>query len=152
MPVILTTTEGEKIIGELSEEKLGNIIFACIQRNGPETRRLIAPGIIKEVEHISEDQFKFARDGRPSINSIQRASATVCAITLDRIISKERTSEVAIARWLGMCVARSLDYTYSEIGREYERNHESVIYAVQQPKPKGFDGKLKAVRASLGLA
>jgi chromosomal replication initiator protein len=65
-----------------------------------------------------------------TIETIQRATAEAYGLSRDRLLARDRSAKVALARQVAMFLARELtDETLPEIGRGFGRNHATVIHA-----------------------
>ena len=65
-----------------------------------------------------------------TLESIQDAAAETYGVSRDRLLARDRTPQVAIARQVAMYLARELtDETLPAIGRSFARNHATVIHA-----------------------
>ena len=69
----------------------------------------------------------------PTIVSIQRATAEHFGISLDRLICRRRNAELVRPRWIAIWIARKLTaHSIPAIGREFKRDHTTIMYALQQ--------------------
>lgn len=60
------------------------------------------------------------------------AAAAALGIEADRILGRDRSAQVALARQLAMvCAHRGGEHTLSEIGRVFGRSHTTVMYALR---------------------
>lgn len=60
---------------------------------------------------------------------------TTTGISVMRMKGKQRTKKVVEARRIFACMAHSLDYSYSEIGRFLNKHHSSVMDMVDMGPP-----------------
>ena len=68
----------------------------------------------------------------PKIKEIQCAVAKWCHITVERLVSIERVKLTTNYRLIAMFLSRKLtSKSYAVIGRQFERNHTTVINAAQ---------------------
>jgi chromosomal replication initiator protein len=65
-----------------------------------------------------------------TIETIQAATAEAYGLSRERMLARDRSPKVALARQVAMFLARELtDETLPEIGRGFARNHATVIHA-----------------------
>jgi chromosomal replication initiator protein len=65
-----------------------------------------------------------------TLESIQNAAAEAYGLSRDRLLARDRSPKVAIARQVAMYLARELtDQSVQEIGRGFRRNHATVVHA-----------------------
>jgi chromosomal replication initiator protein len=92
----------------------------------------------------------------PSIAAIQDATCSVLGITRQDMLSPRRTPAVARARQLAMYVAREqTGASLTEIAREFDRDHTTVVHALRTVASKLEPGSdlaenLSRVRTTLG--
>jgi chromosomal replication initiator protein len=68
--------------------------------------------------------------GAATLESIQTATAEAYGLSRDRLLARDRSPNVALARQVAMYLARELtDASLPEIGRRFARNHTTVIHA-----------------------
>src|SRR5207244_1610853 len=68
--------------------------------------------------------------GAATLESIQAATAEAYGISRDRLLARDRSPHVALARQVAMYLARELtNATLPAIGRGFARNHATVIHA-----------------------
>jgi chromosomal replication initiation ATPase DnaA len=88
---------------------------------------------------------------------IIRICADKNGLTVDTILSPQRTQKVAEARQQAMwLVARETSMSLAEIGRIFDRDHTTVIYAIQRENERTgenvrSDQKLVRKMARAGL-
>jgi chromosomal replication initiator protein len=92
----------------------------------------------------------------PSVAAIQDAVSSVLAVPRADLLSAKRTPAVARARHLAMFLARELTpLSLSQIAREFDRDHSTVIHAIRAVGDRNEPGSATAgdihsVRAVLG--
>jgi chromosomal replication initiator protein len=92
----------------------------------------------------------------PSVAAIQEAVSSVLAIPRAELLSAKRTPAVARARHLAMYLARELTpLSLSQIAREFDRDHSTVIHAIRAVGDRNEPGSATAgdihtLRAMLG--
>ncbi len=92
----------------------------------------------------------------PSVAAIQDAVSSVLAIPKAELLSAKRTPAIARARHLAMYLARELTpLSLSQIAREFDRDHSTVIHAIravgQRNEPgSATAGDIHSVRSILG--
>src|SRR3954451_13844436 len=65
-----------------------------------------------------------------SVEAIQHAAAEAYGLSRDRLLARDRSPKVALARQVAMYLARELtDVSLPEIGRGFERDHSTVVHA-----------------------
>src|SRR5436190_20180894 len=65
-----------------------------------------------------------------SLEAIQDAAAAAFNLSRDRLLARDRSPRVALARQIAMYLARELtDVSLPEIGRGFERDHSTVLHA-----------------------
>jgi chromosomal replication initiator protein len=65
-----------------------------------------------------------------TIDTIQKATAEAYGLSRDRLLARDRSPQVALARQVAMFLARELtEETLPAIGRGFARNHATVIHA-----------------------
>jgi chromosomal replication initiator protein len=68
--------------------------------------------------------------GSTTLEAIQRAAAEAYGLSRDRLLARDRSPKVALARQVAMYLARELtDETLPAIGRGFARNHATVLHA-----------------------
>jgi chromosomal replication initiator protein len=68
-----------------------------------------------------------------TLESIQDATAEAFGLSRDRLLAKDRSPKVALARQIAMYLARELtDETLPAIGRGFRRNHTTVVHALKR--------------------
>ena len=68
----------------------------------------------------------------PKLREIQRAAAQQCCVTMDRLLSPDRTRPVADCRAIAMYLSRRLtSRSFTAIGYYFRRDHSTVIHAVR---------------------
>jgi chromosomal replication initiator protein len=68
--------------------------------------------------------------GQASLEAIQTATAEAYGVSRERLVARDRTPQVALARQVAMYLARELtDASLPAIGRMFARNHATVIHA-----------------------
>jgi len=94
----------------------------------------------------------------PSVAAIQDAVCSVLGISRAELLSAKRTPGVARARHLAMFLSRELTpLSLSQIAREFDRDHSTVIHAIRSIGDRNEPGSTTAgdihsVRAVLGEA
>ena len=92
----------------------------------------------------------------PSVAAIQDAVASVVGIARADLLSAKRTPQIARARHLAMYLARELTpLSLSQIAREFDRDHSTVIHAIRSVGGRNEPGSstagdIHSVRAMLG--
>ncbi len=82
---------------------------------------------------FEEDEKKRAKSGKVDIEKIIDTVADYYSLTPSQLTSKVRTSQIALARQIAMYLARNmLDLPYQVIGREFGRDHTTVLSNVQK--------------------
>jgi chromosomal replication initiator protein len=67
---------------------------------------------------------------RTSVEAIQEAAAAAFNLSRDRLLARDRSPKVALARQIAMYLARELtDVSLPEIGRGFGRDHSTVAHA-----------------------
>src|SRR3954453_7167574 len=65
-----------------------------------------------------------------SLEAIQDAAAAAFDLSRDRLLARDRSPKVALARQIAMYLARELtDTSLPEIGRGFGRDHSTVVHA-----------------------
>jgi chromosomal replication initiator protein len=65
-----------------------------------------------------------------SLETIQEAAAAAFDLSRDRLLARDRSPKVAMARQIAMYLARELtDVSLPEIGRGFARDHSTVVHA-----------------------
>jgi chromosomal replication initiator protein len=65
-----------------------------------------------------------------TLEAIQDAAAAAFDLSRDRLIARDRSPKVAMARQIAMYLARELtDVSLPEIGRGFSRDHSTVVHA-----------------------
>ena len=65
-----------------------------------------------------------------SLEAIQKAAAEAFGLSHDRLLARDRSPKVALARQIAMYLARELtDVSLPEIGRGFSRDHSTVVHA-----------------------
>jgi chromosomal replication initiator protein len=65
-----------------------------------------------------------------SVEAIQEAAAAAFDLSRDRLLARDRSPKVALARQIAMYLARELtDVSLPEIGRGFGRDHSTVVHA-----------------------
>ena len=65
-----------------------------------------------------------------TLESIQEAAAAAFDLSRDRLLARDRSPKVAMARQIAMYLARELtDVSLPEIGRGFARDHSTVVHA-----------------------
>jgi chromosomal replication initiator protein len=65
-----------------------------------------------------------------SLEAIQEASASAFDLSRERLLARDRSPKVALARQIAMYLARELtDVSLPEIGRGFGRDHSTVVHA-----------------------
>src|SRR3954468_12231462 len=65
-----------------------------------------------------------------SLEAIQQAAAAAFDLSPERLLARDRSPKVALARQVAMYLARELtDVSLPEIGRGFERDHSTVVHA-----------------------
>ncbi len=99
---------------------------ACVSINNENITVPVAQSFIKEV----------VRDIVPDPITVDRILEEVSrtySVSKDEILSKSRNAEIALARQVAIYVAwKTLNLSYSDIGREFDRNHTTVIYTIDK--------------------
>ena len=92
----------------------------------------------------------------PTVSAIQDAVSSVLGISRADLLSAKRTPAVARARHLAMFLSRELTpLSLSQIAREFDRDHSTVIHAIRSVGDKNepgsaIAGDIHSVRAVLG--
>ncbi len=82
---------------------------------------------------FEEDETKKARSGKVDIDKIIDTVADYYSLTASQLKSKVKTSQIALARQIAMYLSRTmLNLTYQEIGREFSKDHTTVLANVQK--------------------
>src|SRR4051795_3558055 len=67
---------------------------------------------------------------KASVEAIQHAAAEAYGLSRERLLARDRSPKVALARQVAMYLARELtDVSLPEIGRGFERDHSTVVHA-----------------------
>src|SRR5204863_9417707 len=65
-----------------------------------------------------------------ALEAIQLAAAEAFGLSRDRLLARDRSPKVAMARQIAMYLARELtDVSLPEIGRRFGRDHSTVVHA-----------------------
>jgi chromosomal replication initiator protein len=68
--------------------------------------------------------------GAATLEAIQDAAAEAFGLSRERLLARDRSPKVALARQIAMYLARELtDVSLPEIGRGFGRDHSTVIHA-----------------------
>src|SRR3954447_15806185 len=68
-----------------------------------------------------------------SLEQIQHATAEAFGLSRERLLARDRSPKVALARQTAMYLARELtDVSLPEIGRGFERDHSTVVHALKR--------------------
>src|SRR3954469_25825970 len=68
--------------------------------------------------------------GAATVEAIQDAAAAAFDLSRDRLLARDRSPKVAMARQIAMYLARELtDVSLPEIGRGFSRDHSTVVHA-----------------------
>src|SRR4051794_4929751 len=68
--------------------------------------------------------------GAASLEAIQNAAAEAYGLSRERLLARDRSPQVALARQVAMYLARELtDVSLPEIGRGFQRDHSTVLHA-----------------------
>jgi chromosomal replication initiator protein len=118
----------------------------------------LAGGAIDRALGSKSDKTKPAQGSvvAPSVSAIQDAASSVLGISRADLLSAKRTPAVARARHLAMFLARELTpLSLSQIAREFDRDHSTVIHAIRSVGDKNepgsaIAGDIHSVRAVLG--
>ena len=82
---------------------------------------------------FEEDETKRAKSGKVDIDKIIGTVADYYSLTSAQLKSKVRTSQIALARQIAMYLSRTmLNLPYQVIGREFGRDHTTVLANVQK--------------------
>jgi chromosomal replication initiator protein len=74
-----------------------------------------------------------AAPGEASLEAIQSAAAEAYGLSRERLLARDRSPQVALARQVAMYLARELtDETLPAIGRGFGRNHATVLHAYKR--------------------
>lgn len=87
----------------------------------------ITADILKELVDSKENR-------QVSHDTVKHHTATYFHLTVDDLMSSRRTKAIAYARQISMYLSSSLvtGATSTEISREYERDHSTVLYAINK--------------------
>ena len=99
---------------------------ACVSINNENITVPVAQSFIKEViRDIVPDPI--------TVDRILEEVSRTYSVSKDEILSKSRNAEIALARQVAIYVAwKTLNLSYSDIGREFDRNHTTVIYTIDK--------------------
>ena len=92
----------------------------------------------------------------PSVSAIQEAVSSVLGISRADLLSGKRTPAITRARHLAMFLARELTpLSLSQIAREFDRDHSTVIHAIRAVQGRNEPGSptagdIHSVRVMLG--
>lgn len=86
------------------------------------------------VQNVFSDETKIIeKKGQTSINSIIDDVSEYYSLTSSQLRSKVRTSQIALARQIAMYLSRTvLNLPYQVIGREFQKDHSTVLANVQK--------------------
>lgn len=105
-----------------------NLLFA-ITTHKPEGK--ITLEFTKSV--FEADEERRAKSGKVSIDTIISTVADYYSISEEQLKSKVRTSQIALARQIAMYLSRKLlNMRYQEIGRQFGKDHTTVLANVQK--------------------
>jgi chromosomal replication initiator protein len=109
---------------------------------GAFTKLLFALTIHKETGKVTlaftksvfeDDEVRKAKAGKVDIDCIISTTAEYYSLTEAQLKSKVRTSQIALARQIAMYLSRSiLSLPYQEIGRQFGKDHSTVLANVQK--------------------
>lgn len=89
---------------------------------------------------------------RPSIRVICETVGNYYEVTLDEILSVDRHKSIVEARQIAMWITRKTQaLSYPEIGREFGRDHSTVMSAIRRVD-RASGTMLETVRRLYGLA
>ena len=122
-------------------ERLAALASAEIeQRRLDEERR--AAEIEAEERKADEDRAERRRAldaswgrsrGNPTVAQIQRAVCRFYDVSFRELISHRKTADVVRPRQIAMMLAKELTiHSFPEIGRRFDRDHTTVLYAVRK--------------------
>lgn len=97
---------------------------------------------------------------RKNLDLIIATTSDVTGIPVNRIMSKERTDEVVMARWIiWWCCIKWLNLTLSGCGKFFGRDHATVIHALEKTsyrllldRDRFFRRNLEEVTKELGCS
>ncbi len=101
---------------------------ACVSINNENITVPVAQSFIKEV----------VRDIVPDPITVDRVLDEVSrtySVSKEEILSKSRNAEIALARQVAIYIVwKTLNLSYSDIGREFNKNHTTIIYTIEKMK------------------
>ena len=100
---------------------------------------------VKKV--FDDDEERRAKKGKVDIDKIVSVVADYYSLTESQIKSNVRTSQIALARQIAMCLAREiLSLPYQVIGRSFSKDHTTVLSNIQKiQKNSAKDNSLRKV-------
>jgi chromosomal replication initiator protein len=91
------------------------------------------PLTLQMAEIVLSDILDVSRPHQVTAKLILESTASMFGFTIDELCGSNRRRPLVNARQIGMYVFRELtDYSYPAIGREFGRDHTTVIHAVEK--------------------
>ena len=88
---------------------------------------------IEEVSQILKDHFSGGSMKKLTVADIQKAVEHYFNISHADLVGKKRSADIAHARQVGIYLCRTMiDIPFESIGKEFNRNHATVMYSVTQ--------------------
>jgi chromosomal replication initiator protein len=104
-----------------------NRVVACSQLN-------MEPITVENVSEWLKDIIKSVSRGPVSVNLIQQLTAEAFGLSVEDLSSAKRTSEIALARQVGMYLCRELtEASLQQVGFAYnKKDHTTVLHACRK--------------------
>src|SRR5579871_941665 len=94
--------------------------------------RLKVDDILREIDAVLCDPAT-GSESNPGILAIKIAAGAHYGVSLREINSSRRSRHVAFSRHMAMYLCRELTgHSYPALGRAFDRDHTSVMYAVER--------------------
>lgn len=92
---------------------------------------------VDAVSHLLENHFSSGATKRLTILDIQKQVEGFYKVSHTELVGKKRTKNIAHARQVAIYLCREmLDTSYAAIGKEFGRDHTTVLYSVDNVKEK----------------
>ena len=92
---------------------------------------------IEEVYNLLRDHFSGGAMKKLTVQEIQSAVEQFFNISHADLVGKKRSANISHARQVGIYLCRTMiDISHSSIGKEFNRDHATVMYSVTQIEEK----------------
>ena len=92
---------------------------------------------LEEVKRILENHFSGGLYKKLTVADIQKEVENFFKISHTDLIGKKRTRNIIYARQIAIYLCRQmLDIAYSDIGKNFNRDHSTVMYSVTNIEEK----------------